>query len=63
MNERDAKKLKPGDRVQYMDYLPNDDNGSLGTVTACDYSQVIVQWDDGLECEYPHILAGMIHAA
>lgn len=57
MTEAEAKKLQTGDRVQFMDDMPNEDNGSTGTVTDRDYARFTVKWDDGLECSYPHILA------
>ena len=64
MREAEAKKLETGDRVQFRDDLiPNEDNGSLGTVINRDYSRFMVKWDDGLECSYPHILAMAIQRA
>jgi hypothetical protein len=63
MREADAKRLRPGDRVQFQDDMPNDDNGSLGTVTERDYSRFRVEWDDGVNCSYPHILAMAIKRA
>lgn len=57
MREAEAKKLKSGDRVRFQDTMPNDDNGSLGTVIAHDYSRFMVKWDDDVQCSYPHILA------
>lgn len=63
MREVEAKKLKTGDRVKFNDDLPNDDNGSLGTVTDRDYARFMVKWDDGVECSYPHLLAMAIQRA
>jgi hypothetical protein len=63
MREDETKKLKVGDRVQFRDDMPNDDNGSFGTVTDRDYARFMVKWDDGLECGYPHVLAMAIHRA
>ncbi len=57
MREAEAKKLKTGDRVEFKDDMPNEDNGSLGTVTDHDYARFMIKWDDGVECSYPHILA------
>lgn len=63
MREVEAKKLRTGDRVQFKDDMPNDDNGSLGTVIDRDYARFMVEWDDGMKCSYPYILAMAIQVA
>ena len=63
MDEREAKKLKVGDHVEFRDDLiPNEDNGSHGVVIERDYARFKVRWeDDNSECSFPHILAMCIH--
>lgn len=63
MREAESKKIKIGERVKFRDDMPNEGNGDLGTVTDLDYARIMVRWDDGLECSYPHILAMAIHRA
>lgn len=63
MKESEAKKLKIGDRVEFRDDLPNEDNGSQGVIIDRDYSRFMVKWDDGVQCSYPHILAMAIQRA
>lgn len=60
MRENEARALKVGDRVVFRCDPPTDESGS-GTVIDRDYSRFMVEWDDGLKCSYPHILAMAIH--
>lgn len=64
MTEKEAKKIKIGDRVEYRFVdIPHEDNGSLGTVIDRDYARFKVKWDDDVECSYLYILAMSIHRA
>ena len=61
MRESEAKRLKAGDRVVFRTTPASEDDGSKGVVTERDYARFMVEWDDGVRCSYPHVLAMAIH--
>ena len=63
MRESEAKKLKVGDRVVFRCTPASEDDGSQGIVTERDYCRFMVEWDDGVKCSYPHVLAMAIYRA
>lgn len=62
MKESEARALKIGDRVTFIDdEVPTDENGFLGTVTERDYVRFMVKWDDGVVCSYHNALVKTLH--
>jgi hypothetical protein len=65
MTKQEAKKVKVGQRVVFLNDVPgaSEDHGSKGTVKEVLYCGFEVAWDDGSEIDYKFDHARHIHRA